>query len=286
MNISGETAVYGVIGDPIGYTLSPPMQNAAFNTFKMNCIFLAFKVAPADLENALLGMRGLGIRGLNVTMPHKNAVIPYLNEVDETAQFLGSVNTILNEGGKLRGFSTDGAGALRALEENGVDLAGKKLVLLGAGGAAKAITFALAKEVNELVILSRTPEKLGTIAQAVNQRFHREIKLGSLSNDVIRESLQDADILVNATSVGMNPHPRESLVKRTWLQPRLTVMDIVYSPMETMLARNAKQAGSRVVSGLDMLTFQGAESFEIWTGKPAPAEVMRQAALNQLARRR
>src|SRR5665647_52396 len=136
MNPSGKTAVYAVVGDPIAHSISPVMQNAAFEAMKLDCVFLAFKVAPAEVENALCGVRGLGIRGLNVTMPDKNAVIAHLDEVDETAKFLGSVNTILNEGGRLRGFSTDGAGAHRALKENGAALSGKKLVLLGAGGAA------------------------------------------------------------------------------------------------------------------------------------------------------
>jgi shikimate dehydrogenase len=244
MNISGKTVVYGVIGDPIGHTLSPAMQNAAFDALKLDCVFVAFNVASVDVANVLNGMRGLGIRGLNVTMPHKNAVIPCLDEVEEIAQFLGSVNTILNEGGKLRGFSTDVVGAHRALEANGVDLMGKKLVLLGAGGAAKAIAFSLAKEVDELVILNRTPGKMGALAQMINQKFRKKIVAGPLSNDAIQKSLQDADILVNATHVGMTPHQSESLVKPAWLKPNLTVMDIVYSPLQTKLARDAKEAGS------------------------------------------
>lgn len=286
MNISGETNVYGVIGCPIDHTLSPTIQNAAFKALKLNCVLLAFRVASTDVENALIGMRSLGIRGFNVTMPNKNAVIPYLDEVDETAQILGSVNTILNEDGKLHGFSTDGAGAHQALEENGVNLRGKKLVLMGAGGAAKAIAFELAKEVNELVVLSRTPGKTDAIWQAINQKFHKKIRVGTLSSSIIKDALHNADLLINATSVGMNPRPAESLVKPTWLKPTLTVMDIIYSPLETKLARDASTAGSKVVSGLDMLIFQGAASFEIWTGRPAPVEVMRHAALNQLARGR
>jgi shikimate dehydrogenase len=236
------------------------------------------------VENAMLGVRGLGIRGLNVTMPQKNAVIPFLDEIDETALILGSVNTILNEDGRLRGFSTDGTGAHQALEANGVDLAGKKLVLLGAGGAAKAIAFSLVKEVNELVILSRTPSKMDAIAQVITQKFNKKIASSLLSNTALQESLRDADILINATSVGMNPHPSESLVKPNWIKPGLAVMDIVYSPLETKLAKDAKAIGAKVVNGLDMLVFQGAASFEIWTGKSAPAEVMKHAALNQLER--
>ena len=282
MNITGKTAVYGVIGDPIAHTLSPAMQNAAFNELRLDCVFLAFKVPISNVENVIRGTRSLGIRGLNVTMPDKTAVLSYLDEIDETAKFLGSVNTILNENGKLRGFSTDGAGAHYALEENGSLLSGKKLVILGAGGAAKAIAFTLAKEVNELVLLNRTQGKMDDLANSINQRFHKKVTTETLSPNTIKENLQDADILINATSVGMNPHPNKSLVKPAWIKPSLTVMDIVYNPLETRLAKNAKTAGANVVSGLEMLVYQGAASFEIWTGKKAPVEVMRQAAIKQL----
>jgi shikimate dehydrogenase len=282
MNISGKTVVYGVIGDPIEHTLSPAMQNAAFGALGLDCVFLAFKVAPAQVENALRGMRGLGIRGLNVTMPHKNSVIPYLDEVDEAAKLLGSVNTIFNDAGRLRGFSTDGAGAHQALEQNGVSLAGKKLVLLGAGGAAKAITFALAKEVKEVVLLDRTPAKTSALAEAINQKFHKKVTAGTLSPSAVQKSLQTADILINATSVGMHPNEAQSTVKPEWIKPDLAVMDIVYNPLETKLAKDAKAAGAKVISGVEMLIYQGAASFEIWTGKPAPVEVMRKAALKQL----
>ena len=282
MNPSGKTAVYAVIGDPIAHSISPVMQNAAFEAMKLDCVFLAFKVAPAEVENALRGVRGLSIRGLNVTMPHKNAVIAYLDEVDETAQFLGSVNTILNEGCRLRGFSTDGAGAYRALEENGVVLKEKKLVLLGAGGAARAIAFALAKEVGELVLLNRTPEKTFALAEGLTRRFHKKVTADSFSPSTLKKSLQDADVLINATSVGMHPHASLSLVEPELLKPSLTVMDIVYNPLETKLTKDARAAGAKVVSGLEMLIYQGAASFELWTGKPAPVEVMRKAALNSL----
>lgn len=282
MRISGLTTVYGVIGHPIDHTLSPTIQNAAFEALKLNCVFLAFQVPSTKVENALLGLRGLDILGFNVTMPIKSAVIPYLDEVEETAQILGSVNTILNEDGKLRGFSTDGEGARRALEKNGVSLAGKNLVLMGSGGAAKAIAFALARDVDSLVILCRSPGNIDSLCKAINRKFHKKIKIGSLSSNVIQQNLRDADILINATCVGMNPYPAESLVKHSWLKSTLTVMDIVYSPLETKLAKDAKTAGGKVVSGLEMLLFQGAESFEIWTGKPAPIEAMRQAALSHL----
>lgn len=283
MAISGKTRVCGVIGDPIEHTLSPTIHNTAFNHLKLDFIFLAFHVKAAGLENAMLGMRGLGIHGLNVTMPHKSAVISYLDEADSTVKFLGSANTILNRAGKLSGFNTDGVGALKALRENGVEVSEKKVLLLGAGGAAKAIAFALAQEVGELAILNRAAEKAAVLSDTLNHMFGKEIVGGALSPSAVKKNLQDADILVNATSVGMHPNIDQSLVAPQWLKPNLTVMDIVYNPVETKLAKEAKAAGAKVISGVEMLVYQGAASFEIWTGRSAPIEVMRKAALNKLS---
>jgi shikimate dehydrogenase len=284
MAISGKTQVCGVIGDPIAHTLSPAMHNAAFSHLKLDFVFLAFRVKAADLENAMRGMRGLGIRGLNVTMPHKTAVIRYLDEADSTVKFLASANTILNESGKLLGFNTDGVGALHALRENGINPEGKNVFLLGAGGAAKAIAYALAKEAEALCILNRVPEKAAVLADALNRVFGKKIVGGALSPSAVQKSLQDADILINATSVGMHPNVNQSLVAPQWLKPDLTVMDIVYNPLETKLAKDAKAAGAHVISGVEMLLYQGAASFEIWTGHVAPIEVMRNAVLNKLGK--
>ncbi len=282
MAISGKTRVCGVIGDPIEHTLSPTIHNAAFNHLKLDFIYLAFRVKTADLENAVRGMRGLGIHGLNVTMPHKSTIIGYLDEADPTVQFLGSVNTILNKDGKLSGFNTDGVGALKALRENGTELSEKKVLLLGAGGAAKAIAFALA-EVGELVVLNRAAEKAKGLAEALGRIFNKKVVGGALSSDAIAKNMRGSDVLINATSVGMHPEANQSIVPPQWLRSDLTVMDIVYNPVETKLARDAKAAGAKVISGVEMLVYQGAASFEIWTGRSAPVEVMRKAALSKLS---
>jgi shikimate dehydrogenase len=197
-------------------------------------------------------------------------------------KFLDSANTILNDDGRLLGFNTDGVGALKALRENEVNLDGKKLLLLGAGGAAKAIAFSLAKEVGELVILNRASEKAKELAEALSQVYGNKVVGETLSPSAIQKSIQNADIVINATSVGMHPHVSQSLVAPQWLKPDLTVMDIVYNPVETKLAKDAKAAGANVISGVEMLLYQGAASFEIWTGRSAPIEVMRKAALNKL----
>jgi shikimate dehydrogenase len=283
MNLSGKTRVYGVIGDPIEHSLSPTLHNAAFEALKMDAVFLAFHVKVNEVENVIHGMRGLEICGLNVTMPHKNAVISFLDKVDASAKVLASVNTILNDNGKLSGFSTDGAGALNALKKNGVKLNGKKVLLLGGGGAAKTIAYALAKEVDELTILNRSPEKSKALTETLSREFNKQIFTGLLEPSAIQESLQNADVLINASSVGMHPDAAHSLVEPQLLRRDLTVMDIVYNPVKTKLAKDAEKAGAKVVSGIEMLIHQGAASFEIWTGKTAPVEVMRKAILNKLA---
>jgi shikimate dehydrogenase len=282
MNPSGKTRLFGVIGDPVEHSLSPAMQNAAFQKLDLDCVFLAFKVSQSQVKDAICAMRALGIEGFNVTMPNKKVVIPYLDQVDESVKFIESVNTILNSKGKLCGTSTDGSGAKEALGENGVVLKDKKLVLLGGGAAARAIAYTLAGEVENMLLISRNPERTTPLIEAIREKTHRQVLTHSLSNDILESSLREADILINATSVGMRPNINESLVKPQWIKRDLIVLDIVYDPHETRLAKDTKAAGAHVIDGLEMLIYQGAASFEMWTGKIAPVEVMRQAALKQL----
>ena len=282
MKISGTTKVCGVIGDPVEHTLSPAMHNAAFNELKLDFIYVVFKVKKEALEKAMKGVRSLGIHGLNVTMPHKNAVINYLDKIDSTAKFIDAVNTVLNDNEKLVGFNTDGAGALKALKENGVDPKGKKLLLLGAGGAANAIAFRMAQEVEELVILNRTAEKAEKLAEILRRKFNKQITGNSLSANRIKEYLKNTDILINATSVGMYPNTNQSPFRPEWLKPDLCVMDIIYNPLETKLAKDAKARGAKVIRGVEMLVYQGAASFEIWTNHSAPVGVMKEAVFKKL----
>jgi len=282
MVISGKTQVCGVIGDPIEHTLSPIMHNAAFEALKLDYVFLAFKVKPAEVGNAISGMRALTIHGLNVTMPHKSTVINYLDEIDQASKTIGSVNTILNKAGRLFGFNTDGIGALKALRENGVEPRGKKVLLLGAGGAARAIAYTLAQEADELVILNRTAKPATELTNLLKKAFNKKVIANALTPGTIKDNLVDSDVLINATSVGMKPNANQTPVAPEWLKADLAVMDIVYSPVETKLAKDAKAVGAKVVSGVEMLIYQGAASFEIWTSGKAPVEVMRKAALNHL----
>jgi shikimate dehydrogenase len=283
MKISGKTRVCAIIGDPVEHSLSPVMHNAAFKELGLNLVYVAFKVTKNGLKEAISGARSLGLLGLNVTMPHKNAVMSYLDETDSTAEAIGAVNTILNNQGKLIGFNTDGNGAMIALKENGIYTEEKKMLLLGAGGAAKAIAFQVAQEVEELVILNRTLEKAERLAELLCKSFGKKVKGGTLSAEVLEEELKTTDILVNATSVGMHPDVNMSPVPSDLLGRDLCVMDIIYNPLETKLVKDAKSVGANVVLGLEMLLYQGAVAFEIWTNCPAPVEVMKKAALDKLA---
>ena len=282
MEISGRTKLCCVIGDPVEHSLSPVMHNAAFKELNLDFVYVAFTVRKDELKNAIAGARSLQVHGLNVTMPHKTAIMKHLDEIDPTAKSIGAINTVLNAEGKLVGYITDGVGAIKALKENSVSLEGKKLLLLGAGGAAKAIAFHAAQEVEELEILNRTAQKANDLAEALHKKFDKKVSGNMLSSETIKKELEDTDILVNATSVGMHPNVNQSLVDSTWLRPDLYVMDIIYNPLETKLAKDAKSVGANVVSGIEMLVYQGAVSFEIWTNRPAPVKVMKEAILNKL----
>jgi len=284
MNISGKTRVYCVIGDPIEHTLSPVMHNAAFEELNLDFVYVALRVEREQLRDAIAGAKSLDVHGLNVTMPHKTAVMKHLDEIDSTARSIGAVNTILNSEGRLVGYITDGIGAINALKKKGVILKGKKMLLLGAGGAARAIAFYAAKEVEELKILNRTTQKARELAEATHKDSNKEVSGNSLSYELLKTELEDTDILINATSVGMHPDVDQSLVDPSWLRPDLCVMDIIYSPLETKLAKDAKSIGANVVSGIDMLVYQGAASFEILTEHPAPVKVMKKAVLTQLSK--
>jgi len=284
MKISGRTKVCVLIGDPVEHSLSPSIQNAAFQHLDLDYVYLAFTVREKNLENAILGSRSLGLHGLNVTMPHKTDVVRYLDQLDQTARKVGSVNTILNQNGRMIGYTTDGIGALNALKYGGVNPSGKKIVILGAGGASRSISFTLARETKEFVILNRTLERAESL---VNDLFDflgsdADLRAGRLNDANLKEELKDAEILINATSVGMHPKDAETPVNSGLLNRSMVVLDLVYEPLETRLLREAKIAGAKTIDGLSMLVHQGAASFEIWTGKKAPIDVMMETTKEKL----
>jgi len=283
-HISGKTRVCGIIGDPIEHTMSPVMHNAAFKKLGMDYLYVPFRVRKGELGKAIDGIRALNIRGLNVTIPHKVDIIPFLDKLDPLVEKIGAVNTIVNSDGGLTGYNTDAAGFLQALLEKGIEPEGKNIAVLGAGGASRAISFILAERGAHLVILNRQLELdwAEELAHRIFQVFKKEVKALELNEENLVMVLERADVLINATSVGMSPNIDETPVPARLLKPELTVFDIVYNPVETRLLREAEAAGAQTIGGLDMLVWQGALAFEKWTGKQAPFDLMKREAIKAL----
>ena len=279
MTIDGHTRLLGLIGTPVGHSKSPAMYNYCFEKFGLNCAYLAFDVDMDHVADAVAALRTFNVMGCNVTMPLKNAVIPYLDVVSEASKAIGSVNTIVNKDGKLYGYVTDGMGYTGELRRGGVEIAGKKITLLGAGGAASAIAIEAALEgAAEIRVFNkhdsfweRALSNLDTIGKAAPEC---KITLNDLDDaDALRASIDSSDILTNATRVGMAPMDDASLITDTTMfRPGLIVTDVVYNPEETKLLREAKAAGCTTFDGLGMLVGQGAASFKLYTGLEMPID--------------
>ena len=261
--INNNTRIFGIIGHPLAHTLSPVIHNAAFEATGINAVYLPFETSL--LKEALGGLLAVGCGGLSITLPFKERVIEYLHDIDPLAEKIGAVNTLVNNDGSWVGYNTDPSGALRALQEV-VDVNGKHCVIIGAGGAARAIGFALREKGCVLTIINRSRERGERLATDLNSQFIPTESLPSI----------ETQILIQATPVGMYP--------RTHLLPidpeRIkadTVMDIVYNPAQTLFLRQYRLRGSSTISGLRMFLYQAAEQFKLWTGKEAPLEVMKSA---------
>jgi shikimate dehydrogenase len=280
--ISGKTKVCALIGDPVEHTVSPAMHNAAFQELGLDYIYVAFKVKPEELPQAVAGLKALNITGFNVTIPHKVVIIPLLDSLDPLAEKVGAVNTVINDDGKLKGYNTDAEGFYRALTEHGFNPKNKKVVVLGAGGASRAITYILAKNGASLTILNRQQELdwAEDIAGLLREDFRKEVKVLELGD--LAKALPSADLLINATSVGMSPSANVSPVPAKLLAGLPLVFDIVYNPIKTKLLQDAAVAGVKTISGVDMLAWQGALAFEKWTGRTAPINLMRETAIKML----
>lgn len=271
MTINGKTIIHGIMGKPVSHSLSPAMHNAAFKALGLNSVYLPFPVS--DVRTAINGFRAIGVKGVSVTIPHKQAVMAELDIIDPVAADIGAVNTLVFNEGEITGLNTDWIGANRALEEH-MDLTGKTVLLLGAGGSARAIGFGLLEAGAEIIIASRTPDSGQQLADILRCPWHPLTDINRLQ----------ADILINATSVGMDPDPDQTLVPAQHLANFKMVMDIVYAPLETRLLREANEQKCITVNGLAMLLYQGVAQFELWTGKQAPVSIMREtllAGLNQ-----
>ena len=280
MKIKGSTNIVGLIGHPVEHSFSPPMHNAAFDALGMDYAYVAFDVDPQDLQSAVEGAKSLNIKGFNVTIPHKIEVMQFLDEIDDVAALIGAVNTI--DFKELKGYNTDGIGAVKAIEEV-TPIKDKNVVVAGAGGASRAISFYLAKYGAEsLTILNRNVDKAQSLAGDVSgSDFIDNVKADSISE--ISGYLKDADILVDTTPIGMHPNiDDEPIASADDMHEDLVVFDAVYNPNETVLLKEAIKAGAKSVYGIKMLLYQGAESFKIWTGRDAPVDVMEKALKDTL----
>lgn len=277
--ISGSTALYCLIGSPVDHSGSPAMYNYSFQKLGIDSAYVAFDISEEKVPDAIAAFKTLNIRGANVTMPCKSAVVKYMDELSPAARIIGAVNTIINDGGRLTGHITDGVGFVRNLQEHGVDVKGKKITILGAGGAATAIEVQCAldgaKEINIFNIKDAFFEK----AKATIENIKKEVpecvvNLCDLEDiQKLNEEITSSDILVNATRVGMHPSEDQSPIKDTNVfRKELVVADVVYNPKKTKLLEEAESAGCKIVTGIGMLLWQGAEAFKLYTGLEMPTD--------------
>jgi shikimate dehydrogenase len=280
--ITGKSIICGLIGDPVEHSMSPAIQNAAFKALKLDYIYLPFRVSKQNLNTAINGIRALNIRGINVTIPHKVAVIPLLDRIDDLATKIGAVNTIVNDAGILTGYNTDADGFIRSLAEKGISPTSKKVLILGSGGAARAISFTLMEKGAEIILINRTLSKAKELAQQLTDQFNRIVEVLALNERSMEEATHNAAIIVNTTSVGMSPQPDETPIPARFLKPETIVYDIVYNPIQTRLLKEAGSAGATTMGGADMLAWQGAMAFEKWTGHKAPIDIMKRELYRQL----
>ena len=268
--INGKTKIIGVIGKNIKNSLSPLFHNQIILKHSLNFCYLPFQVAATDLSKAIQGIKTLNTRGVNITFPYKEKVIEFLDEVEESARRIGAVNTIVNNKGFLTGYNTDVIGFKKSLQEDGeFVIKEKKAVILGAGGAARAVVYALLEEkIEEICIFNRTLVKAKKIKQNLSSFFPKSrISVFLLEGENLKEKIEKAHLLVNATSLGMPPRVDNTpLPDEKLFHPNLLVYDLIYRPARTLFLRQAKRAGAKIINGLPMLVYQGIESFYLWTG--------------------
>jgi len=281
--ISSSTQVCAVIGNPVAHSLSPAIHNAAFEFLGLDFVYVACRVE--DVKGALAGVRAMeNFRGLSVTIPHKTEAVKYVDEVAEVDRAIGSINTVIHEQDRLIGLGTDGPGALKAIADAGVGVDRKDILMLGSGGAARAIAFTLARETKfrQLSILDINKPMLEGLATDLVAATRAAITAEMLSEDSLAAAMERADVIIHCTPVGMHPNENASLIPPDLFRPEQVVFDIVYTPLETKLLTEAKSRGLKVIAGIEMFINQAVLQFERFTGVDAPVEVMRQVVMQHL----
>ena len=283
--ITARTNVLCVIGHPIEHSMSPIMHNAALKELSLDYVYVAFNIPPNDLKKAVLGFKMFNIKGINVTIPYKETIIPYLDEIDPLAEKIGAVNTIKNEGKYLIGKNTDASGAKRALLDAGCEITGKKALILGAGGAAKAVSFAISEDLDAVYIANRTEKRAIKLAKDLTNKTTIKAVGKNMSINTLKNLVNDVDILINTTPLGMYPDIEASPISEEMLHNDLFVFDIVYNPLETKLLKEARKIGCKTLGGLDMFVNQGALAFEWWTGKKPNLNLMKEKVVEFLGKK-
>ncbi len=282
-SISPATRLCMVIGDPIGHSLSPAIHNAGYAALGLDYVYIACRVK--DVQGALAGMRALeNFQGMSVTIPHKVTVMKYMDTIAEVDQAIGAINTVIRDQDKLVGVNTDGPGALKALVDAGVDLTGKNVLMLGSGGAARAIAFTLAwdNRLARLELLDIDKAMLEGLASDLKARTQADIQSRVMNATALAAAMQSADVIVHCTPIGMHPKENASLVPAELMRAGQVVFDVVYTPLETKLLADARANGLQTISGVEMFVNQAVLQFERFTGQPAPVEVMRQVVMEHL----
>ncbi|MGA1868862.1 MAG: shikimate dehydrogenase [bacterium] len=283
--ITPSTKVCAIIGNPVEHSLSPLIHNAAFRECGIDYIYCAFRVIDENLKHAMNGFRALEqLKGLSITIPHKIQIMPYLDWIEGGASFIGSINTVLKEEDKVKGYNTDGSGAMEALKEAGIEINEKKIVIVGTGGVARGIAFNLLHVHNphSLAIVGRTPEKVKRLENDLQNLNRAPITTSSFDQKSLQGEIAQADILIQCTSVGMWPHREDTPLPAEFLHKDLVVFDTIYTPLKTKLIMDAETKGCTVVPGLTMFINQACLQFTLWTKTKAPKAVMYKTALDAL----
>ncbi len=282
MRINAETELYGIIGYPVKHSISPEMHNAAFNAVSYNAVYLAFEVPKEKLAEAVGGIRSLGVKGVSVTIPHKVSVMQFIDEIDPLAQRVGAVNTIKNENGLLKGYNSDVYGAYLALKNKTI-IEGMKVAVLGSGGAARAVAFAVADlgKASEVFIVSRNEKTREELAVMLRNEG-RVVRVFGWDLDDIRRAVEEANIVVNTTPLGMKPYEDQTPVPPDFIREDHVIFDVVYVPKRTLLLKESLKRGATIIEGIDMLVNQALIQFKIWTGLEPPREVYWEVALELL----
>ena len=280
--ITGRTKITGLLGSPVEHSISPMMHNEAFRQLGLDYAYLAFDVGTDKLETAVEGLKALGVRGFNLTMPDKNLMCSLVDKLSPAAEIGGAVNTVVNDDGFLTGYTTDGIGFMRSVAEAGEDIIGKKMTLLGAGGAAASIMIQAAldgvAEISIFNIRDTFFTRAESIIEKLKEKTECKLNLYDFSDpEVLKREIAESRILVNGTSIGMAPNTDRSIITDESVFHRdLFVFDVIYNPEETLLLKMAKAAGCKTLNGLNMLLYQGAAAFELWTGRKMPVEIIKE----------